>query len=1255
VISYIFVGISYGQDVQGTVDSSVSTITVQALRPEWEAILSPGAVTVVEPDRFKGEQKNLAELLERVPGLFVHRVTGAGQYTTIRMRGSTSAQVNVYVDGILQNLGNDPAVDISLIPVSQVARIEVYRGYVPVRFAGSPLGGVINVVTRKADKLGFTAEAGTSSLRGKRYNFTATMPTFWNGSLLAGAHYDTSDGNFRFKQGDIFSGNYLPSYVAPVYWRKYNDYSNYDFLIKWQNQHISLKVGYKETDRSLPYPANWSQYNYISGRYEPNEYYKRQKVEQNDLVAGYRNTFGKLDLGLQLFYLKQKKRIQAYNLPRDVGASSYAYPDWPGSRFDHRDTVKKGVQFDASYQLGDHNLIEFYTDYSVEHLSVRANDWVLYPDNNNPPYIDTNKRYWPEFFEKRYHIQIQDTINLGNQNSTKLTVLFKLDKVESTGNDLGDDTWHQTWGLALVHQADDNISFRMTYGTFVRYPNFAERFGDGLYIMPTYWKANQNKAASWESGEQWDIGLDWNGEIFAAKGRASLSYFNRYTENMSVMYINRAGGYFSNAGHGTVDGFEFETYLSWSRLDMDFSATWQHGRMNFAHVYLGYSDTSLDHMITNLPSWQYHVRFNYRIPGDVLSVFAEYHFTDSLNKGLQSQIGELTTIEEGWVFDESFATINAGMSWQINEHLSLVAGVNDILNKSVMQGQYSETESHQTVPFMTLVDYPGAGRTYFATVRYEFGGHQSYSDTLPSSVSVLGSESSQQDSLFYLASKVAYSKLQTDLTGEDQTFSGGPNGTSFPYQPSPWQPVTTRYWIRANESFSGQVYGGQNKTSGVGVGLAFGLDLHKRYNIPLRMEVEADLNSRRNIEYAGIEINPYSNRPNPSIGTLTRWMSKQNLQLKMSTIFLNAFFDLYNSTRFTPYFGGGIGVTKYNYKITQSINFTYSQNGATDSRLDLNDYGGSEYGNFIRSTKGWGVTWNLTAGFSYQLSPSTFLDFSYRYVNYDNQPIDKVIPSELYRLQGVTLGQGYLEAYTSVTGQTIKMDAHQAVLALRYDLGAGVNATAEYERKKSNGFKIFGSLTGPSLLASPAIRPGSFSISPRIGLFLPEHKFGLSDGYVAGLSVGYNITGKWGVEVTVDMSNHVDETSGVNYSGDTRVSSAHLNAVYHIVDPDNTLSRWVPYATAGMGMVWSRGNFSTKEVLMAVSVPFMTDQPTGDYSSIAVNAGIGIKYFLNQNVAIRVEALDTFAFKDADFQRDKGPYHNLAVSGGLTFQFGGIQ
>ena len=186
----------------GTEDYALPEVTVEAKRPDWESKLSPGTVTVIRPSDYKGEQKTLPELLKDVPGVHVRYVSGKGQYTTVTVRGSTAAQVGVFVDGVLSNLGGDAAVDISTIPVKNVERIEVYRGYIPARFGGTFMGGVINVVTKKPEKTNISASVGQSSWGGYNTSLEITEP-LGSGSLMVGINRDQSDGDFRYKNPGV--------------------------------------------------------------------------------------------------------------------------------------------------------------------------------------------------------------------------------------------------------------------------------------------------------------------------------------------------------------------------------------------------------------------------------------------------------------------------------------------------------------------------------------------------------------------------------------------------------------------------------------------------------------------------------------------------------------------------------------------------------------------------------------------------------------------------------------------------------------------------------------------------------------------------------------------------------------------------------------------------------------------------------------------------------------------------------------------
>lgn len=254
-------------------------ITVEAKRPDWESKLSPGTVTVIRPEEYKGEQKDLPDLLKMVPGVHVREVNGKGQYTVVNVRGSTAAQVGVFVDGVMTNLGGDAAVDISTIPVKNVERIEVYRGYIPARFGGTFIGGVINVVTKKPTKANISAELGKASFGGKSASLEVVSPLA-SGSLLVGLNYEAAKGDFPYK-------NYA-----------YNEENQ-------QNIQSSVTFKQKEVDelKSSLDINNWNRKN-IESLYNDGEIPKNVRDQ-------YIDSSGQVDSGAWLDFVRSGGLIQA--------------------------------------------------------------------------------------------------------------------------------------------------------------------------------------------------------------------------------------------------------------------------------------------------------------------------------------------------------------------------------------------------------------------------------------------------------------------------------------------------------------------------------------------------------------------------------------------------------------------------------------------------------------------------------------------------------------------------------------------------------------------------------------------------------------------------------------------------------------------------------------------------------------------------------------------------------------------------------
>jgi outer membrane receptor for ferrienterochelin and colicin/opacity protein-like surface antigen len=1176
-----------------------------------------------------------------VPGLYVNRVTGVGQYTTLSMRGSTSAQVYFYVDGILQNVGNDMAIDLSLIPVSQVDRIEVYRGYIPARFAGAPIGGVVNIVTKKANALGLSAQVGLKSFGTQKYNVTATIPTFYNGTLLVGYNYDKSDNDFKFSTGEYYYYGYIPG-SSQLAWRDDNSYESNDFLLKWQNKILGLKVGHKKISRELPFNED-TQVLFPSQK----KFYRVQNASQTDIIGSFRKTFDKLDIGLQVSYINQNKDTTTKNFNLNSVNTSNNLFLFPGQIWSKRKTIKKGIQLDISYQFPEKNLIEIHGDYSNERLVVLGNNIT-----HGASLVEYPAWYYPLFIERRAHLQIQDTFTFDTTLETKLTYIYRIDSLYSTGNEKSDNVSRSSWGLAFTSKINDNFSYRATWGTFNHFPNFTQRFGDGIFVNPYWTRNNPTEKVRWEEGTQWDAGIDWRGNILNAKGQASVTFFARQTRNIAVLHYleNKDGLMYKNSGYSRVQGVEIESLLNWDNFSFTFSGTYQHGSINESGGYLGTGTTSLDKRLPGLPKIEYYMRASYNIFDNKVTLFSEYNYAGKIPLFYAAGLGH-------HIYLSQLGTVNSGLLWKVNDNINITLGVNDLLNKSQQQYLFADSRNHlsadQSTIYRSTLEYPWPGRTYYATLNFSIGDHNTENNDFIENILDDNSFNSneKEDSIFYIAPKITYSKLYSDLSGENWNFFN--NGTTnLGFRPL----VTmgpTYTWLRPGDGGSARINGGAHESSGMSGGLAFGIDLHKISRVPLRLELEGSLFSQRNIGYSHSPVGDYSLTPN-STGVsyaLNYYDIEQILKIDLATISVNAFFDFHNSTRLTPYFGASFGVTRYHNILIQDFKLRFGKNSGTTQRA------ATIQTPFKKEFKGWQHTWSLSAGLSYQLTPATYIDFSYRYINYGNFNIPIITPNTIVQdfiLGGPASGYGHVMMYADSTGQKLKLYAHQAVLAFRIDLGAGRQAIEKFNKKANYNSKgIFDFLNIKSTLESPPIKQGAFTFSTRYGIWLPSTNFSLQDAQMFSLGIGYNITRNFALEGSFDVTNHTQADSMQYYQGRTRVYSTRLNAIYNIINKKNDKHRLVPYITLGVGTVWTKGNFKNATVAYSHGRTYTSNLDTSNYNSFAVNGGIGVKFFATKNVALRFEANDNYSFKHANFGWIKSDNHNLSITGGLHFQFGG--
>ncbi len=535
------------------------------------SILSPGTVSVVRPDKMQGEQKNLPELLKRVPGLHVVEAKGRGAYTVASVRGSTAAEVSVFVDGTLMNLGSEAAVDLSAIPVDNVDRIEVYRGYVPARFAGASMGGVINIITKKPAEAGSSISFGTGSFGKFKTNLSSNMP-LGSGNFLLGVNYERTDGDFKYKNDN--NTPYTPADDYETY-RQNNSYRNTDVLLKWNNDEWSLRGGWKRNDRELPYAA--------PGADKPSSLKGANlDTDQFDFSASKRWKSDKFELGIKADYLHQNKK---YDDPNDVLGG------WAEQHNEYR-TDRFGFAFDGSYSAGENHLIEFLGDYANEKLNARGD-------------IVTSFGGITDFSREAYNIQLQDTINLDKTGTLTITPIVRGNWWDGDGK--------FSAALAAAKDFGNGWSAKITGGTYNRAPNLYELYGDGAFVRP-------NPALKWEDGTQWDIGVTWKGTVKSADVTATVTYFGRRSNNLIefVMISPRYGKYF-NIGKADINGIELESSAEFDKWRFDLSATW----MDAKNTTYDFRD---DSPLPNRPKWEGLFRMSRKFGAeDKSSVFAELH------------------------------------------------------------------------------------------------------------------------------------------------------------------------------------------------------------------------------------------------------------------------------------------------------------------------------------------------------------------------------------------------------------------------------------------------------------------------------------------------------------------------------------------------------------------------------------------------------------------------------------------------------
>ncbi len=460
-----------------TEDTSLGEIQVRGSREEGSAAGATEArydsaafTTVITAEEWKGRKTTVTEILQDLSGVAVKQRGGADDFATVSIRGSTSEQVAVYVDGILQNQGMGGAPNLAAIPMDQIERIEIYKGAAPARFGSSSIGGVVNIVTKKA-------EGGRSTVVTQSYgSFKTYEGSLVHSQTVAPFSYNAATTSAR-SAGDVtFSDDngtpFNPDDDRTIA-RANNEFARHNLSagMRWKSENIDgLEIAFQDQffreDRGIPGLATLtSQIADLS-------------TTRNgaSLEVTKRRLWRDLDASLVPFFQYQKQQFS--DPAGDIGL---------GIQDNDNDTFQYGARLEGQKLLGRHQRLGAYLEYRGEQFLPE--DFAQTPSST------------PRSVRNSASLSLEDEVVFFDERLV-LNPSVRTEHLFDDQAGVSSDHHPVSGKIGIKYQPTGRegvLTFKTNFSRSFRIPSFSELYGDrGTFVG--------NPALRPETGWNWDIG-----------------------------------------------------------------------------------------------------------------------------------------------------------------------------------------------------------------------------------------------------------------------------------------------------------------------------------------------------------------------------------------------------------------------------------------------------------------------------------------------------------------------------------------------------------------------------------------------------------------------------------------------------------------------------------------------------------------------------------------------------------------------------
>jgi iron complex outermembrane receptor protein len=182
-------------------DKKLETVYVSATRSETAQIPVAAQIKVISAEEIRvSGAKLLSEVLRTQAGIQLSDSDGSGaRSVTASMRGLSGANnVLVLVDGRKLNNPNLAAPALNTVALKDVERIEIVQGSAGVLYGDQAIGGVINIITRRAAAGEIDGSIGVTAGSDKLEDYTASVRQgFANGLSYSVSAQKRNADNYR--------------------------------------------------------------------------------------------------------------------------------------------------------------------------------------------------------------------------------------------------------------------------------------------------------------------------------------------------------------------------------------------------------------------------------------------------------------------------------------------------------------------------------------------------------------------------------------------------------------------------------------------------------------------------------------------------------------------------------------------------------------------------------------------------------------------------------------------------------------------------------------------------------------------------------------------------------------------------------------------------------------------------------------------------------------------------------------------------